>query len=276
MPAGDAAPAATLTATILGCGSSTGVPRIGGEWGACDPGTPRNRRRRCSLLIERHANGGTTRVLIDTGADLREQLNDAAVTSIDGVFYTHDHADHTHGIDDLRVLALRRRRRVPVHADPRTAGELRSRFGYCFKTPPRSGYPPILDLHEIGPGAAVTIDGRGGSITALPFAQTHGDIPSLGFRVAGLGYSSDLNGLPGASIDALGGLDLWIVDALRWRPHPTHFSVADALEWIERLRPARAVLTNMHMDLDYRTLARLLPDGVVPAHDGMRLTLREP
>jgi phosphoribosyl 1,2-cyclic phosphate phosphodiesterase len=265
----------TLTATVLGCGSSTGVPRIGNDWGACDPADPRNRRRRCALLIERRRAGGVTRVLIDTGADLREQLIDAAATTIDGVLYTHDHADHIHGIDDLRVAAINRRRRVPVYADVRTGRELVRRFGYCFETPSGSGYPPILDMHEVAPGDTVTIDGEGGPIEAVPFAQRHGDIDALGYRVAGLAYSSDLNDLPDASLEQLAGLDVWIVDALRWRPHPTHFSVSDALTWIARLRPASAFLTNMHMDLDYRTLAGILPPGVAPAHDGLRVTLIE-
>lgn len=264
---------ATLTATILGCGSSTGVPRIGGEWGACDPSDPRNRRRRCALLIEQAGTGGVTRILIDTGADLREQLIDAGVSTVDAVFYTHDHADHIHGIDDLRVAAIRRRRRVPVHADATTGCELRQRFGYCFETPPGGAYPPILELHEIEPGVSVTVAGEGGPVTVLPFAQIHGDIISLGFRVGGLAYSSDLNALPDASIALLRHLDVWVVDALRWRPHPSHFAVPDALEWIARLAPRRAILTNMHMDLDFATLARLLPDGVEPAHDGLRMAL---
>ena len=264
-----------LTATIMGCGSSTGVPRIGGEWGACDPSEPKNRRRRCSLMIERRGEGGITRLLIDSGADLREQLIDIAATTIDGVLYTHDHADHIHGIDDLRVAAIKRRRRVPVHADQRTAGELNRRFGYCFKTPPGSGYPPILDLHALNPGTPVTVDGDGGPITALPFEQDHGDISSLGFRIGRLAYSSDLHDLSDASVKSLVGLDTWIVDALRWRPHPTHFSVDDAISWIRRIKPAKGILTNMHMDLDYKTLTNLLPRGVVPAFDGMRLTIEE-
>jgi len=275
LPTSDKDGGDALTATVLGCGSSTGVPRIGNDWGACDPADPRNRRRRCALLIERRRAGGVTRVLIDTGADLREQLIDAAVTTIDGVLYTHDHADHIHGIDDLRVAAINRRRRVAVYADVRTGQELVRRFAYCFETPPGSGYPPILDLHEVTPGDPVTIDGDGGPIEATPFLQRHGDIDSLGYRVAGLAYSSDLHDLPDASLARLAGLDVWIVDALRWRPHPSHFSVSDALAWIERVGPRRAYLTNMHMDLDYRTLAGILPSGVEPAYDGLRLTLAE-
>jgi phosphoribosyl 1,2-cyclic phosphate phosphodiesterase len=270
---GGSAAGKRLLFTILGCGSSTGVPRIGGEWGACDPADPRNRRRRCSLLVQRTSAAGTTTVLVDTGPDLREQLIGVGTRSIDAVLYTHDHADHTHGIDDLRFAALAARRRIDIHADERTAALLRKRFDYCFETPPGSFYPPIVRHHLIAPGEPVTVEGKGGPITAMPFLQHHGDIDSFGFRFAGLAYSADLCGLPDASLVHLGGLSVWVVDALRLRPHPTHFCLADALGWIERLAPRRAILTNMHLDLDYATLARRLPPGVEPAHDGLSLSL---
>ncbi len=264
----------TLTFTILGCGSSGGVPRPALGWGDCNPANPKNRRRRCSLLVEqRDANGGRTRVLIDTSPDLREQLLEADVDWLDGVLFTHEHADHTHGIDDLRGLFLRHRRRIDVYLDEPTSQVLSYRFGYCFVTPPGSNYPPILNEHRIGAGCPVTIEGKGGPITALPFLQDHGDIASLGFRFGDVAYSSDLRDLPADSVAALSGLDLWIVDALRYKPHPSHFSVAEALDWIKRIGPRRAILTNLHTDLDYDELRTRLPPHVEPAYDGLRIEL---
>jgi phosphoribosyl 1,2-cyclic phosphate phosphodiesterase len=263
----------TLTVTILGCGSSGGVPRPGTGWGVCDPKNPKNRRRRCSLLIERrNKDGGCTRVLVDTSPDLREQLLDANVDWLDAVLITHEHADHTHGIDDLRGLVLHRRRRVDVYLDELTSDVIGKRFGYCFATPPGSNYPPILNEHRLSAGHGVTIEGEGGPITALPFLQDHGDIPSLGFRFGGLAYSSDLVDLPDASVAALAGIDIWIVDALRYRPHPSHFSLEQALAWIDRIKPKHAILTNMHTDLDYAELKSRLPPYVEPAYDGMRIS----
>ena len=265
----------TLTFTILGCASSGGVPRPGTGWGACDPANPKNRRRRCSLLVERKSADGVTRVLIDTGPDLREQLIDAHVDWLDAVLYTHEHADHTHGIDDLRGLYLRARRRLDVYADDPTSRMLMTRFSYCFVQPPGSEYPAILNMHGITPGQPLTIDGKGGEITALPFMQEHGDIQALGFRFGALAYSADLHDMPEASVEALAGVDTWIVDALRYHPHPSHFSVSDALAWIERIKPKRAILTNMHTDLDYEVLRLSLPPGVEPAYDGMRVDTRD-
>lgn len=263
----------TLRFTILGCGSSSGVPRLGSGWGACDPNNPKNRRRRCSLLIERRSPGGVTSVLIDTSPDLREQLLDAGVSNLDAVLFTHEHADHTHGIDDLRGLALYQRRRIDVHLDEPTSRSLRQRFAYCFETPAGSSYPPILREHRLVPGLPVSIAGAGGTITVLPVAQAHGDIASLGFRFGQLAYSCDLNGLPAESIAALAELDVWIVDALRYTPHPSHWSLSDTLGWIERIKPRRAILTNMHVDLDYETLRAKLPSNVEPAFDGMQVLL---
>ena len=261
----------TLTFTILGCASSGGVPRPGTGWGACDPNNPKNRRRRCSLLVERQGADGVTRVLVDTGPDLRDQLIDANVDWLDAVLYSHEHADHTHGIDDLRGLFLHARRRLDAYADDATSRMLMTRFAYCFARPAGSEYPPILNMHELRAGVRLTIGGKGGPIEALPFVQDHGDIKSLGFRFGALAYSSDLHDMPAASVDVLAGLDLWIVDALRYHPHPAHFSVSDALSWIERIKPKRAVLTNMHTDLDYEVLRASLPPHVEPAYDGMRI-----
>jgi len=270
------AEAETIIATVLGCGSSGGVPRIGNIWGECDPDEPRNRRRRCSLLIEGWTEGveDPTRILIDTGCDLREQMLDAAVNSVDAVFYTHEHADHTHGIDDLRVLALHNRKRVDVYFTKETGARLHEAFSYCFVAPPGSDYPPILNGHEIAAGDALTVDGPGGSIAIAAFEQTHGNINSLGFRIGNFAYSCDLSAIPPHSEAAVSGLDLWIVDALRLAPHPSHLSLAETLALIERLTPRRAVLTDMHIDLDYRTLRAATPDTIEPAFDGMRIDVR--
>jgi phosphoribosyl 1,2-cyclic phosphate phosphodiesterase len=259
----------TLRFTILGCGSSGGVPRPALGWGACDPNNPKNRRRRTSLLVERREAGGVTDVLIDTSPDLREQLLDADVDRLDGVLYTHEHADHTHGIDDLRAFFIKQRQLIDVYLDEHTGQTLRARFDYCFKSPPGSEYPPIVRENRLAAGQKVVITGQGGSIVALPILQEHGDIASYGFRFGSVAYSCDLSGMPANSAAALTGLDVWIVDALRERPHPSHFSVADALGWIERLKPRRAILTNLHSELDFETLRKKLPPNVEPAFDGM-------
>jgi len=267
----------TLTATILGCGSSTGVPRVGLGWGDADPTNPKNRRRRCSLLVERRDPAGArTCVLVDTSPDLREQLLDTNVEWLDAVLYTHEHADHTHGIDDLRPLTLNRRRLIDVYADTATSRSLNARFGYCFVTPPGSKYPPILTEHRLEAGRPVTVHGDAGAITAFPFAQVHGEIDALGFRFGNLAYSADVSDFPSASVPLLQGLDVWILDALRYRPHPSHFALGDALHWIEQVEPKRAILTNMHSDFDYEKLRRELPPHVQPAYDGLRIEVAEP
>jgi phosphoribosyl 1,2-cyclic phosphate phosphodiesterase len=263
----------TYRFTILGCGSSMGVPRPALGWGACDPNNPKNRRRRTSLLVERFGPKGQTRVLVDTSPDLREQLLDANVEWLDGVLMTHEHADHCHGIDDLRALFVKKRRRLDMYLSETAAKIIRSRFEYCFQTPPGSEYPPIVSEHRLVAGQPVTIEGEGGPITALPILQQHGDITSLGFRFGGFGYSCDLSSMPAESAAALADLEVWVVDALRYAPHPSHFSLADALGWIERLKPGRAILTNLHADLDYETLCKELPPNVVPAYDGIAVEL---
>ena len=265
-----------LKFTILGCGSSGGVPRAALGWGDCNPQNPKNRRRRTSLLVERRAASGITRVLVDTSPDLREQLLDAEVDWLDAVFYTHAHADHTHGIDDLRSLVIKHRRRVDVYLDEPTGRALHARFGYCFRSPPGSEYPPIVTEHRLAAVRPVTVEGEGGTVTALPFLQEHGSIASVGFRFGALAYSCDLSGLPAESIAALKGVDVWVVDALRYRPHPSHFSVDDALGWIDRIKPARAILTNLHSDLDYDALRARVPRHVEPAYDGLTIELECP
>jgi len=217
-----------------------------------------------------NAQGHRTRVLVDCSPDLRMQLLDAEVDWLDGVLITHEHADHTHGIDDLRPLFVHRRRRVDVYLDEPTSRAMHARFAYCFMTPPGSEYPPIATEKRLVPGQPVTIEGQGGPIEALPVLQDHGDIPSLGFRFGNVGYSADIKKLPAESITALSGLDVWIVDALRKTPHPSHFNLDEALEWIARINPKRAILTNLHTDMDYAALRAHLPAAIEPAYDQMR------
>lgn len=264
----------TMRFTILGCGSSMGVPRVGLGWGACDPANPKNRRTRCSLLVEKIAEGGkTTRLLVDTTPDLRDQLLDSGVEKLDGVLYTHEHADHTHGIDDLRPLFVKHRRPVDVYCDDVTSQRLHASFGYCFRTPPGSQYPPTLREHRLIAGQAIEITGEGGAISVLPVLQQHGDIASLGFRFGSLAYSADIKALPPESLPLMAGLDLWIVDALRHDPHPSHMNLAESLEWIKRVGARRAVLTNLHSDLDYEALRASLPANVEPGFDGMQILI---
>jgi phosphoribosyl 1,2-cyclic phosphate phosphodiesterase len=263
-----------LTVTILGCGSSGGVPRVGQGWGACDPKNPKNRRQRCALLVEQTGPGGTTTILIDTGPDLRGQLLSAGVTRLDGVLYTHDHADHTHGIDDVRPLAIHMRRRIDAYADEVTSDLLVRRFGYCFASPPGSDYPPILNLKPLAAHEPLAIEGPGGAITAQPFPVMHGaGYQSFGFRFKNILYCPDINILIEESERYFEACDLIILDALRFTRHPTHFSVDEALAVIDRYKPRQAVLTNLHSDLDYEALSVRLPPGVVPAYDGLNLTV---
>src|SRR5690606_4247348 len=208
---------------------------------------------------------------IDTGCDLREQLLAARVDRVDAVLYTHEHADHTHGIDDLRVLSLNARRRVDVYFSQEAANRIVPSFAYCFTAPPGSGYPPILNQHIIAAGTELTIDGPGGSITVLPFEQDHGDIFTLGFRIGGFAYSCDLSGIPEDSLPAISGLDIWVLDALRPTPHPSHLSLPESLALIETHRPRHAVLTNLHIDLDYVQTDVMTPENVRPAFDGLQI-----
>ncbi|RLL73035.1 MBL fold metallo-hydrolase [Paenirhodobacter hankyongi] len=255
--------------TILGCGSSGGVPRLGGIWGECNPENPKNRRTRCSMLVERVAPTGITRVLIDTSPDMREQLLRAEVGELDAVVYTHSHADHVHGLDDLRQITFNMRRRLPVWADSDTQEALINRFGYAFVQPPDSNYHPICDLRAIhGP---FEIDGAGGPIRFTPFRVEHGNIDALGFRIGGLAYLPDVSDIPEEAWRHLGGLDCWVLDALRRTPHPTHAHLALALEWIERSGAASGVLTNMHIDLDHDAVEAETPENIRAAYDGMVL-----
>jgi phosphoribosyl 1,2-cyclic phosphate phosphodiesterase len=262
----------SLKVTILGSGSSGGVPRIGNDWGACDPLNPKNRRTRCALLVEKMQSDASrpTRVMIDTSPDMREQLLRAGVSELDAVLYTHDHADQTHGIDDLRVVAFATRQRVPVYMDEDTSRLLTHRFSYCFTAPEGSPYPAILEERRLPPpGSALTIDGPAGALEFVPLLQMHGRTHSLGFRAGAFAYSNDVSDMPEETFERLHGLDLWVLDTLRYQPHPTHIHLEKALQWVERLKPKRTILTNLHIDLDYERLKSELPNGVEPAFDGL-------
>jgi phosphoribosyl 1,2-cyclic phosphate phosphodiesterase len=247
---------------VLGCGASGGVPRIGGDWGACDPSEPKNRRRRVSILVET----GDTTILVDTSPDLREQLLDAGTRQVDAVIITHSHADHLHGLDDLRALNRLMRRPIPLYAGPATMREIATRFDYVLQpATPDAFYKPLVIPHEIdGP---FEIAGT----PIVPFDQDHGFGRTTGLRIGDIGYSTDVVEMDEAGFGALAGIDIWIVDCLRYEPHPTHSHLAKTLGWIERIRPRRAVLTHMDVQLDYATLLRELPAGVEPGYDGMTI-----
>jgi phosphoribosyl 1,2-cyclic phosphate phosphodiesterase len=219
------------------------------------------------MLIQRRGEEGETTVLIDTSPDLRQQLLDAGIGRLDAVVFTHAHADHVHGLDDLRMIVFNMRRRLPVWADGPTSNDLLNRFGYAFVQPEGSAYPPILDLHAIE--GDVTIEGAGGPVVLHPFEVIHGTIDALGFRIGDLAYLPDVSDIPPAAWPLLEGLDCWVLDALRRTPHPSHAHLEKSLDWIARAGPRRAVLTNMHIDMDYRTVLEETPEHVVPAHDGM-------
>jgi len=254
----------TLKFTILGCGSSGGVPRPALGWGVCDPNNPKNRRRRTSLLVERRNGVGVSRVLVDTSPDLRDQLLDAEVERVDAVIWTHEHADQAHGIDDLRPYVLRQGP-IDSWADRRTHEILLQRFSYCFEAEGNGFYNPIYRHHEIvGPFSAA-------GLPVVPFAQDHGTVPSVGLRFGRVTYANDVVTLSDEAFDVMAGTEVLIVDAMRFRPHPTHAHLDRALEWIERLRPKRAFLTNLHVDMDYAELDRLTPAHVQPCHDGLAI-----
>lgn len=260
--------------TILGCGSSGGVPRIGSSWGRCDPTNLKNRRTRCGVVVEQFKEKGrATRVLVDTPPDLREQLLATRIDALDAVLFTHDHADHTHGIDDLRMVAFAQKSRIDCYFDQATKDSLMTRFDYCFKGKEKGGYPAILNAHVINDEGIIKVEGGAGSVEVQAIPQHHGDVPSLGFRFGRAAYSPDVSDIDDAFAARLENLDVWIVDALRYAPHVSHFHVKKALDWIDRLKPKRAILTHMTGELDYDTLRRELPEGVEPAYDGMQIDI---
>jgi phosphoribosyl 1,2-cyclic phosphate phosphodiesterase len=260
------------TFTLLGTGSSGGVPRIGNDWGACNPDNPRNRRRRCSMLIEKQGPDGVTSVLVDSGPDMREQLIDAEVQYLDAVVLTHSHADHIFGMDDLRQLAIKHREKVNVYMDAATSDRVMPAFGYCYQQGEGSSYPAICTEHRIHPQQPIRIDGNGGTIELLPFEVNHGDISALGFRIGKLAYLPDVKTVDlQESLDATAGLEVLILDALRYTEHPTHMSVAEALAFIDRMAPQRAVLTNMHNAIDFDEISSELPAGVEAGYDGLQI-----
>ena len=261
--------------TILGCGSSPGVPRINGDWGDCNPDNPKNQRTRAAFMVEQIApDGGTTTVVIDTGPDLRTQLIAARVTHIDAVLYTHAHADHLHGIDDLRGFFISTRKRIPIYADVATMQRIRDGFPYCLETPPGSNYPPIVEPHLIEDlDTPITITGDGGAISFVPHMQQHGDTHSLGFRIGSVAYCTDVSDFPADSVSKLSGLDVLVIDTLQYRYHPSHLSMEQSLEWIGKLRPRRAILTHMHTPLDYDIVMRETPEHVEPGYDQMQFEL---
>ncbi|HEX5263952.1 MAG TPA: MBL fold metallo-hydrolase [Phenylobacterium sp.] len=261
----------TLEITVLGCGSSGGVPRADGDWGACDPGNPKNQRSRCSLLVRRKGEGAEreTTLIVDTSPDLRLQTAQAGAKRLDAILLTHDHADQVHGVDDVRAFFIRQRARIACHMDAATDASMMRRFGYVFEG--EGGYPAICDRVPIPPhGVRWLVDGPSGAIPVVSFDQDHGGVRSVGYRFGGVAYSSDVVNLDESAFEALADLDVWIVDALRYKPHPTHAHLERTLEWIDRLKPRRAILTNLHIDLDYEVLAGELPTGVEPAFDGLR------
>lgn len=257
--------------TILGCASSPGVPRINGEWGKCDPANPKNRRTRAAMMVRQIAeDGGETVVVVDTGPDFREQMIAARVRQIDAVLYTHAHADHLHGIDDLRGFALTQRRRIPIFAEPETMRRIRAGFAYCLETPEGSSYPPIIEARVIeDTGKVLRIDGQGGPIEILPLVQKHGDIISLGYRFGDFAYCCDVSDFPRQTIAKLSGLQHIVIDCLQYKPHPSHLSIDQALWWIEKLGAKNALLTHMHIPLDYETVRNETPAHVEPSYDGL-------
>ncbi len=256
--------------TILGCGSSGGVPRLGGNWGECDPQNPKNNRRRCALMVQRITAGGTTNILIDTSPDMRNQLLDAEIGHLDAVVYTHAHADHTNGLDDLRQYVLKQRAQMPVYADTLTSDALLDRFNYAFVQPKGSMYPAILELNPLQ--EVTRIDGAGGVIEFMSLDVDHGSMPAKGFRIGDLAYIPDVITIPDQTWPKLAGLDCWIIDALRRTPHATHTHLSNTIDWINRIKPKQAIITNMHIDLDYNDVMAETPENTVPAYDGMTIS----
>lgn len=270
-----------LRAIILGCGSSGGVPRIGGDWGVCDPKEPKNERTRSSILIQKWDGDSEpdpkacTNLLVDTSPDLRIQLLREGIQHLAAVFYTHDHADQSHGIDDLRAIAYRMRKQIPTYMDEHTKTHIVSRFNYCFEMPEGRVHPPILALQDLIADNDVTqIDGPGGTISVKTLEVSHGPTPSLGFVFDNkIAYTPDVWGIENATLEQLNTIECWILDALRYSQHPTHAHADKTLMWLAKSRVKRAILTNLHIDMDYATLTAELPPIAQPAYDRMQFTV---
>lgn len=252
-----------LVVTILGCGTSRGVPSIPEDWGKCDPLEPKNRRLRSSIYL----NVGGQSIVIDTTPDFRTQVLDNKIKSLDAVILTHDHADHTHGLDDVRGFAYQNQSTIPVFMNADTGRVISKRFDYAFEG--KKGYPAICEYKNIQHGVPFIISG----VEIIPFRQIHGRIESYGFRIGDFAYSTDLNDLPDESFQLLQGVKCWVVDALRYSPHPTHTHLEQTLSWIKRVGCDHAYLTHMAGDMDYGTLIQSLPNGVFPAYDGLKITI---
>ena len=261
----------SVKVTILGCGSSGGVPRVDGNFGACDPNEAKNYRTRCSILVEKSENETDwTSVLIDTAPDLRTQLLNSGTTNLDAVLFTHDHADQTHGIDDLRAIIYRKGARIDAYFNQPTQKILIDRFGYIFSGYEKPHYPALLNPKPLPQyGESIAIEGKGGAIQFVPVELLHGDVECAGFRFEDIAYCNDVNFIPDKSMALLQGLDILIVDCLRYSQHPTHAHLEQTLEWVEILKPRHTILTNMHIDLDYNELKQILPKHIEPAFDGM-------
>tara|TARA_B100000131_G_C18052221_1_gene586911 strand:+ start:59 stop:838 length:780 start_codon:yes stop_codon:yes gene_type:complete len=255
---------------VLGCGASGGVPRLGNNWGACNPKNIKNQRLRCSLLVEKKMKSKKTVALIDTGPDMRQQLLKAKVEDLDGIIYTHSHADHVHGIDDLRMLVFKRRARLPVYADKKTSKRLKEGFGYIFKQPKGSNYPAILDLKKLD--KPTKINGPAGEIIFEPLEVKHGETDALGFKIGNLAYIPDVSEIYQETWEKILGIDVLIIDALRYDPHPSHSHLSQTLEWIKRLKPKKTYLINLNIELDYEKLSREVPENVSVCYDMLRIT----
>jgi phosphoribosyl 1,2-cyclic phosphate phosphodiesterase len=263
-----------MRVTILGCGSSAGVPQIGGadgrgDWGACDPAEPRNRRSRSSLVVE---SGQGERLLVDTGPELRMQLLACGVPSVDAILFTHAHADHITGLDDVRILNRLVGRPLAAYATPETLDELVRRFDYAFKPwQPPGFFRPVLTPHPI-------VAGEERMMVGLPvrvFEQDHGFITTLGMRIGSFAYSTDVVTLDDVAFAALAGVDVWVVGCFQRAGHKTHAHLDRVLGWVERLGVRRTILTHMGYDMDWDWLQRHLPPGVEPAYDGLVVDIPE-
>jgi len=269
----------TIRAIILGCGSSGGVPRIDGDWGICDPLEPKNRRTRCSIYIEywegdkEPAVEDRTAILIDTSPDLRAQFLSNNIKRLDTVLYTHDHADQSHGIDDLRAIAYKMRKRIPTYMDVHTKEYLYKRFEYCFEMPEGRVHPPILELQNLIKGGDVFhIQGPGGALSVDVLELSHGPTPAIGFIFDGkLAYTPDVWDIPDASLRSLQNINTWVLDTLRYNEHPTHAHADKALSWLVKTQAQKGILTNLHIDMDYQSLSSELFGEVEPAYDGLKI-----